>query len=60
MQPIIEGLPLKRKRILTKWLRRIRPLPITDGKKQIGMVERWDHGMMGFGEERKYFLYVCP
>jgi hypothetical protein len=35
-------------------------LPITDGKKQIGMMERWDHGMMGFGEERKYFLYVCP
>jgi hypothetical protein len=24
------------------------------------MVERWNNGMMGFGEERKYFLYVCP
>jgi hypothetical protein len=54
MPPITGGLRSKRKRTPIRWLRPIRPLPITDGNGTIGIMEYWSSGVMG--QNKKGFL----
>jgi hypothetical protein len=53
MLPITGGLQSKRKRTPIRWPRPIRPLPITDGKIRIGVMEYRSNGV----EKRRMFLF---